>query len=93
MVWFILFIVAVWAVCAFLERASMLVAGVVQDRDRRRAVEALYREQCLGQLHAISSVLNGPNQPPLSRRIAEAERDVERRREVRQAMEKELGVR
>lgn len=93
MLWLLLFVVLAWAACAFLEKALAVLTAVVRDRDHRRALESLYQHQALNELQAISRAINGPPQAPLSKRIAEASRDVKRRRQVSRAIQEELGVR
>lgn len=88
-------VLVLFAVMILLEaarRVSAKVSEAMRDRERRLAAERLYRQAALDGLMSICAALNGPQKPPLSARIFEADRDVKMRRELARAMERELGI-
>jgi len=93
MLWFLAIVLGAYildkAVTGFVSAAR----AASQERADRQAAEDSYRAQTLAELRAISSLMSGPEKPALPERIAEAGREITRRREVRGAIEKELGVR
>jgi hypothetical protein len=92
MIGFILFVIGIWVLGCVLEKSAKLLESSAIEKARRFDAENRYRAQTLDELRSMSKALNDPPPAPISARLAEVSRDVKRRHSIRDAMEKELGV-
>jgi len=89
MLWLIAVILLVALLPHILGKLSDALESKRVASARREAEERIYREMNVDLLNQIAGASRRPSPPPLSVRIAEAHR----RHQVREAMQRELGVR
>ena len=89
---FILIIIGLW----LLSRALTWGGNALEQRGQRKQAEHeaqdLAAMESAGALSRIADVLEGPAPTPVSSRIAEARSDLAQRGQVKDAMERELGI-
>jgi len=89
---FICIIIGLWV----MSRVLTWAGKSLEDNDRRRQSENEARDlaalDAAGSLRSIASTLAGPGPAPVSERITGARSDLSQRAQVKDAMEKELGV-
>lgn len=92
MIWFIVAVVCAFLISKAAEHLHLALCAQDKKREERRMAEDDYRRQSLDELRAIGSLISGPDKPSLSERIVEARREIGRRQRVKEALDKELGI-